>query len=243
VKTTTNRNLTVSPVKTINGQNSVDFLTAWAKNASLGLIEPNADYNKLFPNAARSVGSDEADRGAFTTNVYPGSDNMTITFANGTSVSGAWGTISTKPLIGVRSGQDFYNLVVAPDDSDDDESDDSPASPATNGTLATLPRLKAPYPAPVVVQKGLGNGGFCTGYFLNKSSIAVLSIPTFDMNGPFGLTFQQFVTDFLKRSKAAGMKKLVIDLQGNGGGVIFEGIDLFKQVSFSLLPSIPWRGN
>jgi len=208
------------------------------KNSSSGLIEPNADYNALFPNAASFVGNNL--NGAFTSGypIYPGSDTMTITFANGTSANGAWKAQATKLLIGVRSGQDFYDDVVAPiddDDDDDDDSNSSPATPATNGTVKTLPRLPQPYPAPVVVQKGLGNGGFATGYFLNKSSIAVLSIPSFDMEGPLGLTFQQFVTEFLKRSKAAGMKKLVIDLQGNGGGVIYEGFDLFKQVSHPFL--------
>jgi C-terminal processing protease CtpA/Prc len=82
-----------------------------------------------------------------------------------------------------------------------------------------------------VVQQGLGNGGYASGYFLNKSSIAVLSLPSFDMDGIFAVSFQQFVKDFLQRSRTAGMKKLVIDLQGNGGGSVFDGYELFTQVS------------
>lgn len=203
------------------------------KGAAQGSIEPNADYNSVFPNAARLI--DNGDSGVFTGYpIYPGNDNMSITFANGTSLGKAWGTQSRNLLVGVRSGQDFYDKIVSPpDEFEVSDEDDSPT------TIVTAPRLPAPYPAPAVVQKGLGNGGFCSGYFLNQSSIAVLSIPSFEMVGPFSLTFQQFVTEFLQKAKASNMKKLVIDLQGNGGGVIFEGLDLFRQVSFRYAGS--WR--
>lgn len=225
-------NLTWTPsaVATINGQNYLDFLTAYAKNFVSGLIEPHADYNNLFPNAAKLNGGGD---GGFTsaTFAYPGTDTMTLTFANGTSVSGSWKTSSTLPLAGVRTGQDFYDLVVSPPDEFEPDSSDSSETP---GPLQTVPRLPAPYPAPLIVQQGLGNGGYASGYFLNKSSIAVLSLTSFDMFGPFAVSFQQFVKDFLQRSKSAGMKKLIIDLQGNGGGSVVDGFELFKQVGFSL---------
>lgn len=207
------------------------------KNYSSGAIEPNADYNALFPNAAKSFGSSNNNRGGFTGVFgYPGSDNMTITFGNGTSASKAWLTISTQILAGVRSGQDFYDLVVAP--ADEDEGADSPSTNTSTSDYPTATRLpQTQYPNPVVVQKFLGSGGFCSGYFLNKSSIAVLSIPTFDMADEFGLTFQEFLTEFLAKSKAAGMKKLVIDLQGNPGGQVFLATELFKQVGCCTMPS------
>jgi C-terminal processing protease CtpA/Prc len=81
-----------------------------------------------------------------------------------------------------------------------------------------------------LVQGGLGAGGYVSGYFLNKSSTAVLSIPSFSMQGPLAQSAQEAITNFVQMSKQAGVKKLVIDLQGNGGGTVLLGIDLFKQV-------------
>jgi hypothetical protein len=155
---------------------------------------------------------------------------VTLTFTNGTSVSGSWIASTKRDLTGIRTGQDFYDQIVSPPDDFETDSSDSPT---TNGPLKTFSRLPAPYPAPIVVQQGLGSGGYASGYFLNKSSTAVLSLPSFDMFGPFAISFQQFVKDFLQRSKAAGMKKLVIDLQGNAGGSVFDGFELFKQVTIT----------
>lgn len=58
---------------------------------------------------------------------------MTLTFANGTTASGAWITRSLQELSGVRTGQDFYDFVVSP--PDEFEADSSEDTPATKGTL------------------------------------------------------------------------------------------------------------
>ncbi len=57
------------------------------------------------------------------------------------------------------------------------------------------------------------------------------------MQAEFAESAQDAVTEFLQKSKKAGMKKLVIDLQGNGGGVVLLGIDLFKQVRICVMVS------
>jgi hypothetical protein len=67
------------------------------------------------------------------------------------------------------------------------------------------------------------------GYFLDDeySDVAVLSVPSF-----VGITaqeeFQSTAADFLAAAKAAGKKKLVIDVSANGGGTILLGYDLYK---------------
>ena len=38
------------------------------------------------------------------------------------------------------------------------------------------------------------------------------------------------MTVFLNESRAAGKRRLIIDLQANGGGTILLAYDLFKQV-------------
>jgi len=49
--------------------------------------------------------------------------------------------------------------------------------------------------------------------------------------------FQTITQQFLAKSKAAGKKKLIIDLSANGGGSGFLAYDLFEQV-YSLLPAL-----
>lgn len=93
--------------------------------------------------------------------------------------------------------------------------------------------LGSSYPeSPDVVQPDLGlvGGGVLTGYFLNESSIAVLSIPSFELNREAVSSFSATVGEFLRRSQTAGLKKVVIDVQQNGGGDTLLATDTFKQV-------------
>jgi hypothetical protein len=218
-----------SSVAQINGQSVLDYMTEYAKTASSGVIEPHADWNAVFANSARQfAGFPNIFTGGYP--YFPGADTLNITFANGTSVTGNWQSLGGN-LTGVTSGEDFYNKIVAPP-----ASYQAPASEGvpTSNNLTTLPAVGLPgFPlSPIVVQEGLGDGGFVSGYFINKSSIAVLSIPSFLMQDKLGETAQAAFTEFLAKSKEAGMKKLVIDLQGNGGGSVLLGLDLFKQVRF-----------
>lgn len=71
-------------------------------------------------------------------------------------------------------------------------------------------------------------GGFLTGYLLKDISTAVLSIPTFDMQGDDIQTFSDTVQTFLDAAHAAGMSKVLIDLQQNLGGDTLLAVDTFK---------------
>ena len=118
------------------------------------------------------------------------------------------------------------------DPSLDDEEDEEPASWDNPG-----------YPNnPDVIQPNLGfvNGGVLTGYFLNATSVGVLSIPNFELSPESVQSFSATVGEFLRRSKEAGLKNIVIDLQQNGGGDSLLATDTFKQ----FFPNIdPFGGN
>lgn len=92
------------------------------------------------------------------------------------------------------------------------------------------------YPSADVVQPNLATngtvygGGFVTGYFLNDTSTAVISIPSFKEYGDAIGTFSNSVGEFLQRSRAAGLSRVVVDLQQNSGGDTFLAIDTFQQV-------------
>jgi hypothetical protein len=92
------------------------------------------------------------------------------------------------------------------------------------------------YPTPEILHSEAMIGG----YFLSGNGyddVAVLSIPTFMPKDDNATSeFQDTVGVFLKRASSAGKKKLIIDLRGNGGGRVFLGYDLFKQLFPSIEP-------
>ncbi|KAL2061304.1 hypothetical protein VTL71DRAFT_7577 [Oculimacula yallundae] len=216
---------TISPVTLINDQKAEEFLRDYARKYAIGTIEPHADYNSVMYNAARHLGTGGVQSSPFGIGFnYLGSDTMNITFANGTEKSGNWQAAAQQNLTGIVTGEDLYEAIVAPQPI-------TPSRPlGVSEVNQTLPALGAPYPSPIIVQEGLGFGGFISGYFLNETSLAVLSITSFLMPGELAESAQDTVQQFLREAKQAGMKKLVIDLQGNGGGTVLLGIDLFKQL-------------
>ena len=100
--------------------------------------------------------------------------------------------------------------------------------------------LKGPYPLdsvnPVVVQEDLGNTGFVTGYHLVEQDLAILSLPSFSTPSSSNVTdaavkYSTAVGSFIDKSTEKGLRRLVIDVQTNGGGLIFLGYEIFKRVS------------
>lgn len=79
------------------------------------------------------------------------------------------------------------------------------------------------------MQPDFGGAGSLSGYFLEDSSLAVLSIPSFQEFGDAIGTFSQTIGNFITASKTAGMKKVLIDLQQNYGGDTLLAFDAFKQ--------------
>ena len=162
------------------------------------------------------------------------------------------GPAATGPL---ATGGDFYNFFVlgfypasfdanatdpcAASDGTTDSSNSTTTSVNSTSTNTTSTGAGATatswpdsaYPDNTdIYQPGLYpyGGGFLTGYFLKNISTAVLSIPTFDMSGDDVQTFSDTVQSFLNASHAAGMKKVLIDLQQNLGGDTLLAIDTFK---------------
>lgn len=88
------------------------------------------------------------------------------------------------------------------------------------------------FPKPLVVSSDLQ----VSGYFLNDSDVAVLSMVSFDPDQP--AEFQAVVQTLIAEAKAAHKTKLVIDLSANGGGIILQGYDTFRQ----LFPHIVQQG-
>lgn len=182
-----------------------------------------------------------------STSFYPG-ENVTFAFENGTALDPVpWLAFynsqgNTGPL---ATGGDFYNFFVLglyPASYDpypvEADTNSTPSSIPSNATTESATPEATPtswqiaaYPHnPDIVQPDLGGGGVLTGYFLKDISTAVLSIPSFQAFDVDVVSFSNTISDFLRESKKAGMKKILVDVQQNAGGNTLLAIDTFKQV-------------
>ena len=163
----------------------------------------------------------------------------------------------TEPLV---TGGDFYNFFVLgfypasydpnaldPCASPDSSSDSSAAAATSVAAAATsisssVTSISSSEATPSVTsfpdsaypnntdifQPNLypSGGGFLTGYFLKD----LHSIPTFNMYGDDLQTFSDTVQKFLDAAHAAGLSKVLVDLQQNLGGDTLLAVDTFKHL-------------
>ena len=177
------------------------------------------------------------------TTLYPG-EALTFAFEDGTNETVPWLAIyhNTRPTGPLTTGGDFYNFFVLGfyPASFNATKLDATAAPAT-ATSTVVSSTPTPtgwdepaYPSNAdVIQPDLSvfGGGFITGYFLNDTLVGILSIPSFEAdNDDITDDFSNTVSEFLQRSKQAGMQKIVIDLQQNSGGNVLLAFDTYKQV-------------
>lgn len=142
----------------------------------------------------------------------------------------------TGPL---ETGGDFYSFFVlglypASFVATSDDSSATTTSSAPSPTATTLNNTA--YPDPDVWQDNLTKTGYTTGYFLREQSLAVLSIPTFYADEASIDSFTDTVSEFLTKAKAAGMSKVLVDLQQNEGGDFLMAYSAFKQFFPSIVP-------
>lgn len=181
----------------------------------------------------------------FTT-FYPG-ENLTFAFENGTEITNPWLAIYNSPgdTGPLATGGDFYNFFVlgfypaSYDPHVTSSRTDSVPSATSTGSASRSSTTATPTPPawediaypqqPDVVQPDFTGSGVLSGYFLHDISVAVLSIPTFFAFDASLQAFTDTVGEFLQKAKAAGMKKVLIDLQSNAGGDTLLAYDTFKQ--------------
>ena len=215
---------TPSAVATIDGQEAVKFLEDLSQRGALN--DPDALYNSIFfskPFAASTAGWNGYFSGSARFGyIYPGT-NTTIGFKDGTSRTFTATSKVLADFSGVTDGESAYKKFCNPN---------PPAAPEVVATTTASP-LVAPtatpapgYPIPDVIS----SDHVVSGYFLNStenSDVAVLSMLSFEPSVP--AEFQATVQQFLADAKAAGKKKIVIDVSANGGGYILQGYDTFRQ--------------
>jgi hypothetical protein len=225
-----------SAISKINGQHAKDYLEHWAQYGSLQ--DRDALYNNVFYELATvSLGPAGSGIGTFAGSgrgrwIYPGATTE-LTFENGTKRTYENSAKVLGSFKGIKSGEDVYQrFLTGPKPTPSPSASAMPSANSTTPTPSATPTPAAPkpipapgYPPPVVreIHNLIG------GYFLEDeySDIAVLSVPSF-----VGIDaveeFQATAVTFLAAAKAAGKKKLVVDVSANGGGTILLGYDLYK---------------
>jgi hypothetical protein len=217
--------LNASAVTRINGKDVTRYLEDIAQ---LGFLQdPDALYNALFYELAIDAQYTNMQyTGAFAgagraSMIYPGAETL-LDFANGTSrtyenyaeILGNWK--------GVIDGPSAYEKFCTGPKSYDAATDDEEFMAGDVGYTHG-------YPTP----KGISSDKQIAGYFLDDEDdpkvrdVAVLSILSFEPFYP--AEFQNVIEKFIYDAKAAGKTKIVIDLSGNGGGIILNGYDAFRQ--------------
>ena len=159
-------------------------------------------------------------------------------------------------IFNFTNGHDLWEAVCWPGTPSPIPEEDDPDAPelivpgvldpemVTKPILAVQPTPDA-YPAPVIRD----DYNLVSGYYLsnetstkdfNASDIAVLFVPTFgtspdsspvpDTNFPENQTevFSDIAARFVQQALKQNKTKIVIDLSGNGGGVLISGLELFK---------------
>ena len=219
----------------INDQDVTEYLTSFADINSIS-VEPHGAWDQLMSSPALDIlGNAPVFCGG--AQFYP-NNTLKFDLENGTSISVDWLGIYYSPGDEgiIQTGQDFYDffvlgLVSEPDTSNTTSSSpsdipsatttDSSASTTTDSSSASsdtsVPDTPSPtawnnaaYPRPDIFQKDLSTdgGGFITGYFLNESSIGVISIPSFQEYGDAIGTFSYTTEKFLRKSKSIGLQKI-----------------------------------
>lgn len=231
-----NATFTPSPITHIDGQDAQEFLENWAQYGSLQ--DRDALYNNVFYELATvSLGPVGSGIGTFAGSgrgrwIYPG-PTTELTFANGTSRTYDNFAKVLIPFDGITDGESLYQLWFTGNQPGSETEEASPTNstsatptPSTTSSATPVPTIPAPgYPPPLVREAH----NLIGGYFLEEdySDVAVLSVPSFvgiNAQEEFQATAEQFLT----AAKAAGKKKLVIDVSANGGGTILLGYDLYK---------------
>jgi hypothetical protein len=204
---------------------------------SFRLSPPDTDqlpffrYNQAFLSIATSLtatGQSDQFNGSFTNSIiWPGAYHA-VRFVNGsTTVIETTTTVNNFPY---QNATAFYEHLCIP--SNGTSSSSASAQSLSN---STLPALKTPAGFPKPFSKDPYNrimGFFPTSKGLEET--AVLAIPSFNFifNGVSiqedEAVFAQLAREFIHNATAKGKKNIIIDLSGNGGGMVYSGMNMFK---------------
>lgn len=227
-------------VTKINGQNATDFMI------QQGLMFLNSQDQDSQWNAQFQIYANPAGQPQISASIFHFGDTLTFEYDNGKTVTqDSYATVrQAADFTGVNTGEDFYQRFCNPDATPTNGTGTSPMQPpapsmpspsVAPGTLQPPTPAIPGFPMPAIRDSG---ANVTAGYFLTGpgyDDVAVLSVIGFAPSGTFDtleyvVNFQKIVAEFLTMSKAAGKKRLVVDVTSNGGGLVVAGYELYTQI-------------
>lgn len=225
-----------SPITSIDGVDVVSF--ALTQSLVQSAQDPDGIWNGVFGSPYSTVAS------TFKSPIFYPGPTTNITFANGTTLTFPNSALVVIDLDGIQTGSDAYS-AFCPYAVTATETSTSSATTSTSVATSTQAPPSSPtipgFPYPVIKD----SAGSVAGYYLNDTGFtdtAILQIRGFEPAGgsdpaDYQSEFQTVVQKFLDASVKTGKRKLIIDLQGNGGGNIDLGTDTFAQLFPSMAPN------
>ncbi|KAI8946997.1 hypothetical protein F4801DRAFT_30885 [Xylaria longipes] len=254
-----------SHVVKINAVDAATFIEGRVTESS-NTQDPDAGYNTMFFSQANKAGlqaNGYFEGGGRERFFYPG-NTTSLTFANGTTIE--------KPNIArFHYGPYDWNNVKDAETMHKEfcrGAYDTGSSRAAARNVKSIRRTAAPnlihrYPQPPVSLVSRQDDGesskidgypepvlitddqTVSGYFIDEpgfEDVAVLVMLSFSSDF---VSFQSGVQEFFAKAVEAGKTKLIIDVQANGGGIILQGYDTFRQIFPDIVQDGPtrWRSS
>ncbi|KAM0323267.1 hypothetical protein ACHAQA_008858 [Verticillium albo-atrum] len=202
--------------------------------------DPDASWNsQLYSAALDNIGVSAASTIFAHGNL---TDESTIVFGNDTEVTFGNVAVLVGDFSGISSGEDVHNRFEVPDRFGNAES-----SPFTRLAKRQSDGFdNAGYPDPFVIH----DDGYISGYHFSRGKLedtAVLAVKSFltsDLAAQPEADLEEFVrvvSTFVTDSASDGKDRLIIDLQGNGGGSLANLIALYLFLFPKAQPYLPLR--
>lgn len=225
---------TPSPVSTIDGIPALEFLQKASVNNGLS-HDPDARFNSMFRSLATDANLNYIPPEPFALSLR---DTTKVACHNGTEFVFSNAALLRANFTKVASGADLYDVYGR-----GNATDERPlASMWHRLAERNYTAAAAGYPEALTSTKIGSIAGFLPEG-PEFSDVAVLAVRSFaeathpdQASRPLSLQFREFnqvVVDLISAAKAANRTKLVLDFQGNGGGLVHNILALY----FALFPA------
>ncbi|KAH8694281.1 hypothetical protein BGW36DRAFT_430295 [Talaromyces proteolyticus] len=224
----------ISPVTYINGVGAAALIEYQSRFQRLQ--DPDARYNMMLSNLPyNGQGVSNSEPFAAET-VWRETSSYYLTFANQSSQSYDVLAVVTAPGgFSYKSGSDLFEGLCGTTTSPTTSPSGTPSTSASASAPAVPSSTSTPppttYPTPVMREEH----NLVVGYYPDEpglEDVAVLSVPTFETADATGLDalapFAEIAQYFVGNATLDGKKRIIVDVQNNGGGVVDSGFALFS---------------